>query len=46
MFGYSTDMSSRTQCRGVFTMQFDHYEEVSKAAAQKVLGGQASRFNF
>ena len=46
MFGYSTDLRSRTQGRGVFTMQFDHYEEVSKAAAQKVLGGQASRFNF
>ena len=38
MFGYSTDMRSRTQGRGVLTMQFDHYEQVTKATAEKVLG--------
>ena len=38
MFGYSTDLRSRTQGRGVFTMQFDHYEQVTKATAEKVLG--------
>ena len=26
MFGYATDLRSRTQGRGTFTMQFDHYE--------------------
>lgn len=38
MFGYATDLRSRTQGRGTFTMQFDHYEEVSKALADKILG--------
>ena len=38
MFGYATDLRSRTQGRGTFTMQFDHFEEVSKAVADKVLG--------
>ncbi len=38
MFGYSTDLRSRTQGRGVFTMQFSHYEEVPKSIAQKLIG--------
>ena len=38
MFGYATDLRSRTQGRGTFTMQFDHYEEVSKALMDKILG--------
>ena len=38
MFGYATDLRSRTQGRGTFTMQFDHFEEVSKSVADKVLG--------
>ena len=38
MFGYATGLRSRTQGRGTFTMQFDHYEEVSKALADKILG--------
>ena len=38
MFGYATDLRSRTQGRGTFTMQFDHYEEVSKALSDKILG--------
>ena len=35
MFGYTTDLRSRTQGRGMFTMQFDHYEEVPKSVAEK-----------
>ena len=31
MFGYATDLRSKTQGRGTYTMQFDHYEEVSKS---------------
>ena len=38
MFGYSTSLRSRTQGRGVFTMQFDHYAEVPNSIAEKVIG--------
>ena len=38
MFGYATDLRSRTQGRGTFTMQFSHYEEVPKGIAAKVTG--------
>ena len=41
MFGYTTDLRSRTQGRGMFTMQFDHYEEVPKSVAEKVIGTRA-----
>ena len=38
MFGYATDLRSRTQGRGLFTMQFDHYEQVPKNIAEKITG--------
>ncbi|MDL2220346.1 elongation factor G, partial [Eubacteriales bacterium OttesenSCG-928-N14] len=38
MFGYATDLRSTTQGRGVFTMQFSHYEEAPKYIVEKVLG--------
>lgn len=38
MFGYATDLRSRTQGRGTFSMQFDHYEKVSDSVAKKILG--------
>ena len=38
MFGYATDLRSRTQGRGTFTMQFSHYNEVPKSIAEKVTG--------
>ena len=38
MFGYATDLRSRTQGRGLFTMQFDHYEEVPRSISEKVTG--------
>ena len=41
MFGYTTDLRSRTQGRGMFTMQFDHYEEVPKSVAEKIIGNRA-----
>ena len=37
MFGYATELRSRTQGRGVFTMQFNHYEEVPKSIQESVL---------
>ena len=38
MFGYATDLRSRTQGRGNYTMQFEHYEAVPRSIANKVLG--------
>ena len=38
MFGYATDLRSRTQGRGVFTMQFSHYEEVPRSIEEKIIG--------
>ncbi|MDP4126400.1 MAG: elongation factor G [Bacillota bacterium] len=37
MFGYSTDLRSATQGRGVYVMQFDHYEEVPKTIADGII---------
>lgn len=37
MFGYATDLRSRTQGRGTYTMQFHHYEEVPKNIADQVI---------
>jgi len=37
MFGYATDMRSATQGRGVFTMEFDHYQPVPESVAQEIL---------
>ena len=38
MFGYATDLRSKTQGRGTYTMQFAHYEEVPRNIAEKILG--------
>ena len=42
MFGYATDLRSRTQGRGAYTMQFDHYEEVPKSVQEAVIGQRAA----
>lgn len=34
MFGYATDLRSKTQGRATFTMQFDHYEKVPASIAE------------
>jgi elongation factor G len=37
MFGYSTDLRSRTQGRATYTMQFDKYQEVPNAIAEEIV---------
>ena len=39
MFGYATDLRSKTQGRGAFTMEFDHYARVSETIAKTVMEG-------
>ena len=36
MFGYSTDLRSKTQGRGNYSMEFDHYEEVPRSIAEAI----------
>ena len=36
MFGYATTLRSRTQGRGVYSMVFDHFEEVPKSVQEKI----------
>ena len=43
MFGYSTALRSRTQGRGVYTMQPEHYEPVPKSIQEKVCGSKAAK---
>jgi elongation factor G len=38
MFGYATDLRSRTQGRGNYTMQFSHYAELPKSISEKIIG--------
>ena len=38
MFGYATDLRSKTQGRGTYTMQFAQYERVPNSIAEKVIG--------
>ena len=37
MFGYATDLRSKTQGRGTYTMQVDHYEEVPKNISDEIV---------
>ena len=43
MFGYATDLRGSTQGRGNFVMQFDHYAEVPKSVAEKIIGARAKK---
>src|SRR5271170_2577173 len=40
MFGYATDIRSRTQGRGSFTMHFSHYQQVPANKAEEIIGGK------
>lgn len=38
MFGYATTLRSKTQGRGVYAMEFDHYEAVPKSIQEEIAG--------
>ncbi|HAZ06704.1 MULTISPECIES: elongation factor G [Acetobacterium] len=40
MFGYATTLRSKTQGRGVYTMQFSHYEAVPKSISEQIIEGR------
>ncbi len=45
MFGYATELRSRTQGRGQFTMQFDHFSECPKSISEKIIGERSTKSN-
>jgi len=36
MFGYATDLRSKTQGRGIYVMQFDHFEKLPDSLIEKI----------
>jgi elongation factor G len=40
MFGYATDLRSKTQGRGTYSMEFHHYEPVPKNIQDKIVSGK------
>ncbi|MCL1805171.1 MAG: elongation factor G [Clostridiales bacterium] len=43
MFGYATDLRSKTQGRGVYIMQFSHYEEAAKSVTEEIVRKRLGR---
>jgi len=43
MFGYATDLRSKTQGRGQYTMQPSHYEEVPKSIQEKIISARTKK---
>jgi elongation factor G len=43
MFGYATDLRSRTQGRGAYSMEFEHYAQVSKSVAEEIITGKTKK---
>ncbi len=41
MFGYSTDLRSKTQGRGQYSMEPSHYTEIPKSVAEKIISSRA-----
>ncbi|MEB3309997.1 MAG: elongation factor G [Snowella sp.] len=37
MFGYATDIRSKTQGRGIFSMEFSHYDEIPRNVAEAII---------
>jgi elongation factor G len=42
LFGYATDLRSATQGRGVYTMEFHHYQQLPQNLAEEALKGNAN----
>jgi elongation factor G len=42
-FGYATELRSLSQGRASYSMEFDHYEEVSRNVAEKITGTRSKR---
>ena len=43
MFGYATELRSRTQGRGQYTMQPSHYEEVPKSIQEQIINARTKK---
>ena len=43
MFGYATDLRSRTQGRGNYAMEFHHYEQCPKNIQEKVIADKKAQ---
>ena len=43
MFGYATDLRSRTQGRGAYSMEFEHYAQVTKSIAEEIVSGKSKK---
>ncbi len=43
MFGYATDIRSKTQGRGIFSMEFNSYEEVPRSVAETIIARSQGR---
>ena len=43
MFGYATDLRSKTQGRGQYVMEPDGYKEVPKSIAEKIISSRAKK---
>ncbi|MFZ2256775.1 MAG: elongation factor G [Clostridiaceae bacterium] len=43
MFGYATSLRSRTQGRGVYSMEFDHYADAPKTIQESIVGKRAKK---
>ncbi len=43
MFGYATDLRSKTQGRGQYTMEPSHFDEVPKSIAEKIVATRAKK---
>jgi elongation factor G len=45
MFGYATDLRSRTQGRATYTMEFAHYDQVPKSIAEEIIAKNTGKSN-